>query len=176
MRNLAGPHTGLPNVTINPTITSKKRPSFECDDYDRPASRAIKRRSPLPLFDSDSTPPESSESSSDESNPSSISSQCHVEEMTEPAQPHPKLTLKLRNTRLTVPKEEASTETLVQVVTEDTPKRHILRLPLWRPVHETPTPELPTLESTARLPAFATLIDLTDDDETASIEPTTATT
>ncbi|KAF2265753.1 cysteine proteinase [Lojkania enalia] len=98
VRSLSGPHTGLPKVTIVPhAAPSKKRSSVERDDEDT-VFRASKRRSPLPLFDSDSTP-ECSEASSDESNPSIISSQRSVcsRESELPPTRKIKLVLKLRN-------------------------------------------------------------------------------
>lgn len=116
VRNLAGPREGLPEVIVKAPTSSKKRSSVERDDDEQPISRASKRRSPLPLFDSDSTP-EGSESSSDESNPSSISSQSQPVETSEP-QPHRKLTLKLRCTKLSTTTESAP--------------RAVLRLP-WDP-------------------------------------------
>jgi OTU domain-containing protein 3 len=67
VRNAAGPHVGSPNVKFTPEMLSKKRPSPSVDgEHDDQMPRARKRRSPLPLFDSDSTP-EGSECSSDES-------------------------------------------------------------------------------------------------------------
>jgi OTU domain-containing protein 3 len=67
VRNAAGPHVGSPNVKFTAEMLSKKRPSPSVDgEHDDQMPRARKRRSPLPLFDSDSTP-EGSESSSDES-------------------------------------------------------------------------------------------------------------
>jgi OTU domain-containing protein 3 len=67
VRNAAGPHTGIPNIKFTAEMLSKKRPSPSVDgEHDDQMHRARKRRSPLPLFDSDSTP-EGTESSSDES-------------------------------------------------------------------------------------------------------------
>lgn len=67
VRNAAGPHSGEPNVKFSEERLSKKRPSPSVDgEHDDQASRTQKRRSPLHLFDSDSTP-EGSETSSDES-------------------------------------------------------------------------------------------------------------
>ncbi|KAH7398154.1 hypothetical protein BKA66DRAFT_195923 [Pyrenochaeta sp. MPI-SDFR-AT-0127] len=102
IRNIAGPHTGLPEVRILPEMISKKRPSPSIDgDDDEQLPRARKRRSPLPLFDSDSTP-EGTESSSDESNGPMSSQQSHLgiphdQQMVRPQ----KLTLKLRGLRTT---------------------------------------------------------------------------
>lgn len=84
-------------------MISKKRPSPSIDgDDDESIPRARKRRSPLPLFDSDSTP-ECTESSSDESN-GPISSQSHLDipGTEQPLQPK-KLTIKLRGLRTTDP-------------------------------------------------------------------------
>ncbi|KAF2248788.1 OTU-domain-containing protein [Trematosphaeria pertusa] len=106
VRNIAGPHTGLPEVTVIPQRTSlKKRPSPSIDgDSDDAIPRASKRRSPLPLFDSDSTP-EGTESSSDESN-DPIPSQSHLDipDSEQPLKPQ-KLTIKLRGLRTTDPTE-----------------------------------------------------------------------
>ncbi|EAT84125.2 hypothetical protein SNOG_08957 [Parastagonospora nodorum SN15] len=102
VRNLAGPHTGKPEVHIVPEMISKKRPSPSVDgDDDDQRRRARKRRSPLPLFDSDSTP-EGTESSSDESNGpmASQQSQAHVPPPENYVKPQ-KLTIKLRGLRTT---------------------------------------------------------------------------
>lgn len=102
VRNIHGPHTGLPDVHVLPEMISKKRPSPSIDgDEDDQLHRARKRRSPLPLFDSDSTP-EGTESSSDESNGPMSSQQSHLnipheEQIVRPQ----KLTLKLRGLRTT---------------------------------------------------------------------------
>ncbi|KAF9739546.1 hypothetical protein PMIN02_005802 [Paraphaeosphaeria minitans] len=102
VRNNAGPHTGVPNVMVVPLQTSlRKRPSPSVsgsDEDDIP--RARKRRSPLPLFDSDSTP-EGTESSSDESN-GPVLSQTHLDlpDSVQVAKPQ-KLTIKLRCLRTT---------------------------------------------------------------------------
>ncbi|KAH7115966.1 hypothetical protein B0J11DRAFT_443390 [Dendryphion nanum] len=98
VRNVDGPHSGLPAVSthIQPP-PSKKRPSVERDEEeDDSIARASKRRSPLPLFDSDSTP-ECSESSSDESNAPQLSqSDTSHEEPEVPENPLPKLKLILK--------------------------------------------------------------------------------
>lgn len=102
VRNVAGPHTGLPNVHVSPEIISKKRssPSIDGEDDDQ-LSRARKRRSPLPLFDSDSTP-EGTESSSDESNGPMSSQPPHLNMLPEDSMAKPqKLTIKLRGLRTT---------------------------------------------------------------------------
>jgi OTU domain-containing protein 3 len=102
VRNLAGPHTGKPEVHIVPEMISKKRPSPSVDgDDDDQRRRARKRRSPLPLFDSDSTP-EGTESSSDESN-GPMASQQSQQDVPPPehnVKPQ-KLTIKLRGLRTT---------------------------------------------------------------------------
>ena len=102
MRNAAGPHVGEPNVKFNAEGLSKKRPSPSVDgEHDDQASRTRKRRSPLHLFDSDSTP-EGSESSSDES--SGLMSSFQQSQLDVPPVPvarAPKLTLKLRCLRTT---------------------------------------------------------------------------
>ncbi|KAA8611272.1 otu-like cysteine protease family protein [Pyrenophora tritici-repentis] len=97
VRNIAGPHTGLPNVNVVPKVVSKKRPSPSVDgDDDDQGRRSRKRRSPLPLFDSDSTPEGTAESSSDESNGFAASQQSKIEmPLPEPVKPQ-KLTIKLR--------------------------------------------------------------------------------
>jgi OTU domain-containing protein 3 len=102
VRNMAGPHTGHPQVHVVPEMISKKRPSPSIDgDDDDQLRRARKRRSPLPLFDSDSTP-EGTDSSSDESNGPMLSQQSHLDI---PAVGHnvkpQKLTIKLRGLRTT---------------------------------------------------------------------------
>jgi OTU domain-containing protein 3 len=101
VRNAAGPHEGEPNVKFNAEGLSKKRPSPSVDgEHDDQASRTIKRRSPLPLFDSDSTP-EGTESSSDESS-GVMSQQSHVDLLpSKQVVKAPKLTLKLRCLRTT---------------------------------------------------------------------------
>ena len=99
VRNNAGPHTGAPEVTVIPQQTSLRKrpsPSVSGDDEDV-MPRARKRRSPLPLFDSDSTP-EGTESSSDESN-GPVLSQTHLD-LPEAGKPQ-KLTIKLRCLRTT---------------------------------------------------------------------------
>ncbi|EOA87600.1 hypothetical protein ACJQWK_08264 [Exserohilum turcicum] len=99
VRNIAGPHTGIPNVNVVPKAISKKRPSpsVDGDDDDQP-QRSRKRRSPLPLFDSDSTP-EGTDSSSDESHGFSASQQSTIQ-IPPPEPPKPvKLTIKLRGLR-----------------------------------------------------------------------------
>lgn len=105
VRNVAGPHTGPPQVNITPEMITKKRSSPSIDgDYDDQHTRARKRRSPLPLFDSDSTP-EGTESSSDESNGGPISSQ-HSHSAAAPSEQSTKpqkLTIKLRGLRTTDP-------------------------------------------------------------------------
>ena len=104
VRNNAGPHTGEPVVTVIPRQTSlRKRPSPSLsldgeDEDDLP--RARKRRSPMPLFDSDSTP-ECTESSSDESNgPISSQTQLEIPDPEHGTKPQ-KLTIKLRGLRTT---------------------------------------------------------------------------
>ncbi|KNG51575.1 cysteine proteinase [Stemphylium lycopersici] len=99
VRNISGPHTGVPNVTVVPDMLSKKRPSPSVDgDDDDQRQRSRKRRSPLPLFDSDSTP-EGTESSSDESNGFAASQQSNIN-IPPPEPPRPvKLTIKLRGLR-----------------------------------------------------------------------------
>ena len=106
VRNTTGPHTGLPEVHILPEMISKKRPSPSVDgDDDDQLPRARKRRSPLPLFDSDSTP-EGTESSSDESNGPVFSQQSHLDIPHEEQNVKPqKLTIKLRGLRTTDPTE-----------------------------------------------------------------------
>ncbi|KAL5113193.1 hypothetical protein ACEQ8H_008940 [Pleosporales sp. CAS-2024a] len=102
VRNLAGPHTGKPQVHVVPDVMSKKRPSPSVDgDDDDQRRRARKRRSPLPLFDSDSTP-EGTESSSDESNGpmASQSSRLDLPLAEQNLRPQ-KLTIKLRGLRTT---------------------------------------------------------------------------
>ena len=75
---------------------SKKRSSVDREDEDLEVPRASKRRSPLPLFDSDSTP-EGSESSSDESNsPPPSQDQATRDEPELPEIPLPKLKLILK--------------------------------------------------------------------------------
>ncbi|KAH8728665.1 hypothetical protein GQ44DRAFT_724118 [Phaeosphaeriaceae sp. PMI808] len=101
VRNIAGPHTGLPGVHVVPEMISKKRPSPSVEGDDDQLRRARKRRSPLPLFDSDSTP-EGTESSSDESNGPMASQQSHLD--IPPAEHNvkpQKLTIKLRGLRTT---------------------------------------------------------------------------
>jgi OTU domain-containing protein 3 len=102
VRKIAGPHTGLPGVHIVPEMISKKRPSPSVDgEDDDQFRRARKRRSPLPLFDSDSTP-EGTESSSDESNGPMASQQSHLDNrLPEPHVKPQKLTIKLRGLRTT---------------------------------------------------------------------------
>ncbi|KAH6614110.1 hypothetical protein C7974DRAFT_321843 [Boeremia exigua] len=104
VRNTAGPHTGEPDVKFNAEGLSKKRPSPSVDgENDDQASRAQKRRSPLHLFDSDSTP-EGSETSSDES--SGVMSSFQQSQHDVPRAPGvraPKLTLKLRCLRTSDP-------------------------------------------------------------------------
>lgn len=104
IRNAAGPHTGLPEVQIVPELISKKRPSPSVDgDDDDQVRRARKRRSPLPLFDSDSTP-EGTESSSDESNGPMASQQSHLDIPPPEHSVKPqKLTIKLRGLRTSDP-------------------------------------------------------------------------
>lgn len=106
VRNAAGPHTGTPQVHIAPELISKKRPSPSIDgDDDEQLPRARKRRSPLPLFDSDSTP-EGTESSSDESNGPILSQQSHLDiPHTDHNVKPQKLTIKLRGLRTTDPIE-----------------------------------------------------------------------
>ncbi|KAH7068754.1 hypothetical protein BKA63DRAFT_422717 [Paraphoma chrysanthemicola] len=104
IRNMAGPHTGMPEVHIVPELISKKRPSPSVDgDDDDQVRRARKRRSPLPLFDSDSTP-EGTESSSDESNGPMASQQSHLDIPPPEHSVKPqKLTIKLRGLRTSDP-------------------------------------------------------------------------
>ncbi|KAF3003600.1 hypothetical protein E8E13_007075 [Curvularia kusanoi] len=104
VRNTAGPHTGEPNVRFNAERLSKKRPSPSVDgEHDDQASRTQKRRSPLHLFDSDSTP-EGSETSSDESSGVLSSFQQSQQEVpTKSVARAPKLTLKLRCLRTSDP-------------------------------------------------------------------------
>ncbi|KAF9694425.1 hypothetical protein EKO04_007388 [Ascochyta lentis] len=105
VRNTTGPHEGEPNVKFNAEGLSKKRPSPSVDgEHDDQASRTQKRRSPLHLFDSDSTP-EGSESSSDESSGVMSSFQQSQLDLPPPEQVAraPKLTLKLRCLRTTDP-------------------------------------------------------------------------
>ncbi|XP_014557316.1 hypothetical protein COCVIDRAFT_37215 [Bipolaris victoriae FI3] len=99
VRNIAGPHTGIPNVNVVPKAMSKKRPSPSVDgDDDDQRQRSRKRRSPLPLFDSDSTP-EGTDSSSDESH-GFVASQQSTLQTPPPEPPRPvKLTIKLRGLR-----------------------------------------------------------------------------
>ncbi|KAF1839530.1 cysteine proteinase [Decorospora gaudefroyi] len=99
VRNIAGPHTGPPQVHVVPQMLSKKRPSPSVDGDDEDQHRRTrKRRSPLPLFDSDSTP-EGTESSSDESNGPVLSQLSNVD-VPQPEQVKPqKLTIKLRGLR-----------------------------------------------------------------------------
>ncbi|KAI8942527.1 hypothetical protein NX059_000589 [Plenodomus lindquistii] len=111
VRNVAGPHTGPPRVHIKPEMITKKRSSPSIDgDHDDQHTRARKRRSPLPLFDSDSTP-EGTESSSDESNGGVISSQQSRPEVPLPVQnaKPQKLTIKLRGLRTTDPIDPITT-------------------------------------------------------------------
>ncbi|KAL6710273.1 hypothetical protein ACN47E_009219 [Coniothyrium glycines] len=109
VRNVTGPHTGLPAVHIAPEMISKKRPSPSIDgDDDDQLPRARKRRSPLPLFDSDSTP-EGTESSSDESNGPMLSQQPNLDIPAEEANLKPqKLTIKLRGLRTSDPGNSAT--------------------------------------------------------------------
>ncbi|KAG9202933.1 hypothetical protein G6514_003714 [Epicoccum nigrum] len=104
VRNAAGPHTGEPNVKFSEERLSKKRPSPSVDgEHDDQASRTQKRRSPLHLFDSDSTP-EGSETSSDESSGVLSSFQQSRQDIPETSLVRaPKLTLKLRCLRTTDP-------------------------------------------------------------------------
>lgn len=115
VRNLNGPHTGLPNVTVEiKPSPSKKRSSVDREDEDLEVPRASKRRSPLPLFDSDSTP-EGTESSSDESNsppPSQVHKTRGEAELPEPF-PKLKLILKLRCPPLPDSSPEAGVEAKV---------------------------------------------------------------
>lgn len=108
VRNTAGPHTGLPNVNIAPEMISKKRPSPSIDgEDDDQMPRARKRRSPLPLFDSDSTP-EGTESSSDESNGPMMSQRSNLDIPVEEQSVKPqKLTIKLRGLRTSDPLNSA---------------------------------------------------------------------
>jgi OTU domain-containing protein 3 len=102
VRNLAGPHVGVPEVHVVPKMLSKKRPSPSVDgEDDDQHRRGRKRRSPLPLFDSDSTP-EGTESSSDESNGplASQQSQLNISPPEHIVKPQ-KLTIKLRGLRTT---------------------------------------------------------------------------
>ncbi|KAF2739034.1 cysteine proteinase [Polyplosphaeria fusca] len=101
VRNINGPHSGLPEVTGDIKLsTTKKRFSEERDDDDVDF-RPTKRRSPMPAaFISDSnSSPECSEASSDESHMPAISSQATTESFDVPAPERPKLklVLKLRN-------------------------------------------------------------------------------
>lgn len=110
VRNIAGPHTGLPAVNVTPALITKKRSSPSIDgDNDDQLTRARKRRSPLPLFDSDSTP-EATESSSDESNGGPISSQQTQPDISprEQNRKPQKLTIKLRGLRTTDPTEPSA--------------------------------------------------------------------
>ncbi|KAJ8112995.1 hypothetical protein OPT61_g4771 [Boeremia exigua] len=104
VRNTAGPHTGEPGVKFDSEGLSKKRPSPSVDgEHDDQASRTRKRRSPLHLFDSDSTP-EGSETSSDESSGVMSSfQQSHPDLPPAPGPRAPKLTLKLRCLRTSDP-------------------------------------------------------------------------
>lgn len=110
VRNMAGPHTGLPGVNVTPELITKKRSSPSIDgDNDDQHTRARKRRSPLPLFDSDSTP-EGTESSSDESNGGPIASQQTQPDLQSREQivKPQKLTIKLRGLRTTDPIDASS--------------------------------------------------------------------
>lgn len=143
VRNNAGPHEGEPTVNVTPReapVSSRKRPSPSVSDEDE-IPRASKRRSPLPLFDSDSTP-ECTESSSDESN-GPISSQSHLdipepEQMVKPQ----KLTIKLRGLRTTDAVELPEPLTVIP-----------------RPINPTPEP-VPSSHLPPSLPAPLT-VDLT---------------
>ncbi|PVI04633.1 cysteine proteinase [Periconia macrospinosa] len=123
VRNNAGPHTGQPTVNVVPqqtSVRSKKRPSPSVSDEDE-IPRACKRRSPLPLFDSDSTP-EGTESSSDESNgPISSQSHLHIPGPEQTAKPQ-KLTIKLRGLRTTDPAELKEPLTAIPRPIDHTPE------------------------------------------------------
>lgn len=109
VRNIAGPHTGVPDVHVVPEMISKKRPSPSIDgEDDDQMPRARKRRSPLPLFDSDSTP-EGTESSSDESNGPMLSQQSNLDiPASEQTVKPQKLTIKLRGLRTSDPSNSAA--------------------------------------------------------------------
>lgn len=109
VRNITGPHMGAPNVHITPKMVTKKRPSPSIDgDDDDQMPRARKRRSPLPLFDSDSTP-EGTESSSDESNGPVLSQRCNFDLPAQEQHVRPqKLTIKLRGLRTSDPSSSAA--------------------------------------------------------------------
>ncbi|KAH9881872.1 hypothetical protein J1614_001043 [Plenodomus biglobosus] len=146
VRNVAGPHTGPPQVHITPEMITKKRSSPSIDgDNDDQHTRANKRRSPLPLFDSDSTP-EGTESSSDESNGGLVSSQQSRPEppLSEQNVKPQKLTIKLRGLRTTDPidpcvKSRSSTPAPLPV-TVNTPTKA-----LAEPPTATPTKSIDTL-------------------------------
>ncbi|CAI6332519.1 unnamed protein product [Periconia digitata] len=149
VRNNAGPHTGEPTVNVTPqqsTAGSRKRPSPSVSDEDE-IPRASKRRSPLPLFDSDSTP-EGTESSSDESN-GPLLSQSHLDipEPDQTAKPQ-KLTIKLRGLRTTDLVDP------VDPVEPVEPQEPLTAIPL--DISPTPKPA-----STTHLPPFPQVIDLT---------------
>ncbi|KAF2645337.1 cysteine proteinase [Massarina eburnea CBS 473.64] len=156
VRNTAGPHTGEPAVTVIPrqsSIASKKRPSPSVSDDDE-IPRARKRRSPLPLFDSDSTP-ECTESSSDESN-GPVSSQTHLHiPHGEPATRPQKLTIKLRGLRTTDPCEPVEPLTAIPP-----PTATISRLSPSPATIPLPVSEV-DLTSTATSAPRAQVIDLT---------------
>ncbi|KAF2855573.1 OTU-domain-containing protein [Plenodomus tracheiphilus IPT5] len=147
VRNVAGPHTGLPRVHITPEMITKKRSSPSIDgDNDDQHTRARKRRSPLPLFDSDSTP-EGTESSSDESNGGLISSQQTHPEIALPEQnvKPQKLTIKLRGLRTTDPVDSpvmsrSSTPAPV-TVSVPTPPKTLTKTPMATPTKSAGTNE-----------------------------------
>ncbi|KAF2121514.1 hypothetical protein BDV96DRAFT_594706 [Lophiotrema nucula] len=125
VRNIGGPHTGPPQISPNVKQASnnRKRSSEERDDEDI-IYRAPKRRSPLPLFDSDSTP-EPSEASSDESNGPALSQNGSQSYTIPISPPRPRLILKLRNVRPSPPPEDtlspATGRSPVEVTSQVTP-------------------------------------------------------
>lgn len=151
VRNVAGPHTGRPKVHIAPEAISKKRssPSVE-GDHDDQLPRARKRRSPLPAFDSDSTP-EGTESSSDESNGPMLSQQPHLDiPLTDQNAKPQKLTLKLRGLRTTDPVDlTAPTPSCMPTSTSTTVPTP--SMPSTTTPRPTPTPA-PTVTSTSAQP------------------------
>ncbi|KAF1955886.1 cysteine proteinase [Byssothecium circinans] len=159
VRNTAGPHTGEPAVTVIPkqaTVASRKRPSPSVSDEDE-IPRARKRRSPLPLFDSDSTP-ECTESSSDESNGSNLSqAHLHIPDSEQASKPQ-KLTIKLRGLRTTDPSESPEPLTAIPPPTATTTR------PSPPPTTATiaaPTSEVVDLTSTMTSTPRPPVIDLT---------------
>ncbi|RMZ72522.1 cysteine ase [Pyrenophora seminiperda CCB06] len=146
VRNLAGPHTGPPNVTVVPKVISKKRPSPSVDgDDDDQHRRARKRRSPV--YESDFTPEGTAESSSDESNGVAASQQANVKStLSEPMKPR-KLTIKLRCLRTSDASTPASSRPSSRAATP-APRRTLSPKSKKTAVQVAPTPTKTTTKKT----------------------------